>query len=492
MAQLRSLHLDRPTTVPDSYVSHTTLFIQQNQATFPRKPKLDLEFEYGWHAYDDEDDDEDNIDAYIGLDFKTREAIQKARIKAQRERLFRFMRPKILLYEAVGQPRTIKVDEIPFFYKHAQRIGLDRLREFRDEDLDRIDQGEGLEMQAFLRRSENMRHLTLGAGDPNLLSWAAVEAMEASGLDPSILSINGPELSIAPPENLWHLSQRSPSELNIRFGNVTAERLRPYSGSDDKPPPTHEGSEVPIDCRYQQAELNFDLFSTWSLPKLKKLDLNDMAALRFDFRSLETMMQLESLSLCVGKNAATLQEEWKFRQKQSAWKVNNRRMDLFKGWSLPALKKLTLAGAPATMFFLEWLKECPSLEELSLTISGGAQHIHRRSFFPGPDELGDEKKEERKGSKKPKAEAVGDDDDDDDEIPFWDSHLAKFQLQGLWVMSEDDLTSLLAIYAPFLEEVNVGRLHEQATLNGYHFLNAIKLADEINSIRADHRRRQQL
>ncbi|KAG0309400.1 hypothetical protein BGZ98_002906, partial [Dissophora globulifera] len=81
-----------------------------------------------------------------------------------------------------------------------------------------------------------------------------------------------------------------------------------------------------------------------------------------------------------------------------------------------------------------------------------------------------------------------DDDDDDDNTPFWGSQLVTLELHGPWIMSEEDLISLLTIYAPFLESFHVDRLTDNRSLSGYTFLRAFRRADEIHAGYVTHHR----
>ncbi|KAG0304038.1 hypothetical protein BGZ99_002526, partial [Dissophora globulifera] len=199
MAKLQRLSLGRESAMPSISVNNTVLFIQQNQAAFPRKPRLDLELLYGWHVFDDdtfEEDTSENPLYFSALELSVLEGLQLSKIRTMREHVFRHMRHMITLYEAVGRPRAIRVAQLPLFYEHSQGIDLDGLLEFDDTEIDRIDHGEGPAMKAFFRRCKSLRELKIGVDSHTLFSWAAVEAMHAAGLNPSTLGILAPKPSI--------------------------------------------------------------------------------------------------------------------------------------------------------------------------------------------------------------------------------------------------------------------------------------------------------
>jgi hypothetical protein len=199
------------------------------------------------------------------------------------------------------------------------------------------------------------------------------------------------------------------------------------------------------------------LFPVWNLPHLQTLVLEDLAAMRFNIQSIYNMQCLEILELCVNKKAATwcMTEEYVERQ-TSAWKSNyddafsrgdgsqgddntrihpedgtgsNKEKNHFElwRWSLPKLKALSLCGPPATMFYLEWFRDCPKLEWVALKFTESST-IPRfpRVALPriSPSHL--------------------------DNSPMLHSCLKNVSFEGPWNMSDEDMSSLRTIYAPFL------------------------------------------
>ncbi|KAF9363970.1 hypothetical protein BGX34_002909 [Mortierella sp. NVP85] len=644
MSRLREVFLQRSEALPDIHLQSMILFIRRNMEAFPRKPPLNLGFDYGWSLY------EQNFDSFFPPATDHSETSNLANetaaiVHIRRERSFQydFMKPKITLWEAVGSPREISVTMVPLFYEHAQKIQLDRLEKFSDEDVDRLDQGEGPGMRTFLKKCHRLQELCVRVGNKDFFSWAAEEALVAAGYPISILSelqsesvagdgarLSYPvhdELSSLPMSKLslsgrprssgilpnletldlfsdspyrfiiyalndamvacagslrnirvhgcpdmrtpdgWHpesilarrrarlamplyhvpwanticggadflpfllprlksfdvrlrqiasvqigsLSQCPNLEhLSLWFGGVAITEMHPDDqalqqsvslSSSAAPSPASIGSENPASPISQQARVDRSLFPVWNLPRLQTLALEDLAALRFDFESLQSMKCLEKLELRVGKKIPTwyLTGEYVEIQKR-AWKKkydtfsnregshdddNNReihpgdetglphkgrnRPELWR-WSLPNLKSLILHGPPAEMFFLEWLKECPKLEDLTLTTLDSNQHITRLPYYSPllSDHTDGDRSQDSLDS-----EAIN-------EHPLLYSQLKSASFAGYWNMSAEDLLALLTIYAPFLEKLSIDRLHGRSSLNACRLVETIMEADEIN------------
>ncbi|KAK3821151.1 MAG: hypothetical protein J3Q66DRAFT_332708 [Benniella sp.] len=224
--------------------------------------------------------------------------------------------------------------------------------------------------------------------------------------------------------------------------------------------PSSSVSSVPEnmgDMRYQQARIDRSLFPVWNLPHLRTLVLEDLAAMRFDIQSLYSMQCLEILKLRVRKEAATWCKTEEYVEIQTnAWMNNyddalshgngsqgddntrihpgdgtgfNKERNQFElwRWSLPKLKALSLCGPPATMFYLEWFRNCPKLESVTLrfTESSTIPRFPRVALpWISPSLL--------------------------DSSPMLHSCLKKVSFHGPWNMSDEDMSSLRTIYAPFM------------------------------------------
>jgi hypothetical protein len=308
--------------------------------------------------------------------------------------------------------------------------------------------------------------------------------------------------------------------LRIEFGNIVVSEMHPDDRVLLKP-----SSSIPItpenmgDMRYQQARIDRSLFPVWNLPHLQTLVLEDLAAMRFDIQSLYSMQCLKTLELYVKKKkAATWCKTKEYAERQtSAWK--NKYYDAFshgngsqgddntrihpgertgankersrfelRRWSFPKLKSLSLSGPPATMFYLEWLRDCPNLEELRLKIMEPNQHITRLPRFalpwmsPSPlpvledsheQGLDEDHSNSDCNQRLLRSEPL-------DEHPLLHSRLKDICFEGPWNMSDEDLLSLLTIYAPCLDSFRADRLNDRSSSSGYRFLKTVMEADRIN------------
>ncbi|KAF9109967.1 hypothetical protein BGX27_006944 [Mortierella sp. AM989] len=586
MAKLQTLQIHRD-IMADSYLENTILFIKQNQSSYPRKPSLDIALEGNWYYNDDDFDDLDTNDSIT---------VHNAKVKRRRERIYSYMKPAAAIYKAVGRPRSITVTNFPRFYEDARELKLDRLRELCDEDIDRIDQEEGPDMEAFLRRCANLRKLSLSVGNPDLLTWAAAEALSSGGL--SLDAITRPEssagLHFATNPSYWSISQQPQQqedlppqlssnllrhlenldlwterpyrfaisalndamvafssslqtvtvggynnydyeypevpaaaeiaqieksyelqsiswanqignwpvflprllslevnfsqvayiqigsfsqcprlrELSIHFGDVRSTECRP---SGDMPSPLY-GSREYMDPRWQQTTMDRSLFPVWNLGKLVRLGLHDLAAWKFDFASLANMQSLEYLYVSIQNDLPALQnvKEYKNIQFEGWDQRTSAELEYGHGtygsnrsgqWALPELKILELEGPPATMFSLDWLLVCPKLETVKLENSKQPQNIYHKILFASSSDQ----------------QEVPENSSNCDEIgPYLESQLTSIELIGPWLMTEKDTTRLLTVYAPFLEELRIERLHVHVKQGGLLFLNAVKEADDIN------------
>ncbi|KAI1285862.1 hypothetical protein EDD11_000678, partial [Mortierella claussenii] len=219
----------------DSPLQQVSLFIRQNQTSFPRKRPLDLEIGHPWYYPGDSQEQPEIIDALAlslasassasELDLSSPEAFQwrlKAQlqiISRQQQEEFSCMRSRLAFYEAVGRPRAITASTLPLFYEHAMKnrelaleqgqhaeqeqyyLEFDRLVQFSDDHMNRMDYGEALFMQKFFMQCTRLETLDLVVGHPDLFAWAA-EAARQEQEGQSTLSPCSPSsssLSSSPP-----------------------------------------------------------------------------------------------------------------------------------------------------------------------------------------------------------------------------------------------------------------------------------------------------
>ncbi|KAI1295981.1 hypothetical protein EDD11_007626 [Mortierella claussenii] len=298
---------------------------------------------------------------------------------------------------------------------------------------------------------------------------------------------------------------------------------------EDYTSPHWHGGNVLMDAEQQGIKVNkMTLFSPWVLPQLKELNLHGMPAIRFDFRSLQSMKRLEKLIMSMDKETlrAFPVSEYKDLQKKT-WKSYwhekeegqeqdegreqgegqerrhgyeqehesrygrlegvDRRDLLLQMWALPKLKVLWMEGVPAIMFWLDWLRVCPELEDMTLGARSDDKipslSITRMPFFFS-DGIHWSSSKRDSDSMDMQGERC---DKEDDDVPLLNSQLSKIELKGTWRTTPQDVIRLLTEYAPFLRQLHVGRIHlgRDTRKSGYQFLKAIMDADHINQAYAE-------
>ncbi|KAI1289063.1 hypothetical protein EDD11_009446, partial [Mortierella claussenii] len=273
---------------------------------------------------------------------------------------------------------------------------------------------------------------------------------------------------------VWQRGQRHGADDEDEHGDCDdVDELEGEEEQEDYTSPHWHGGNVLLDAEQEEIKVNkMALFPLWTLPRLKELYLRGMPAMRFDFRSLQNMKQLEKLDMSMDEETLCALPVSKYMDLQlKTWECHwqeqeegqgqftgdehgqkesvGRRDQLLQMWALPELKDLTLEGAVATMFWLDWLTGISRLSS--------------------KDVQGDRN------------------DKDDDEAPLLNSQLSRLQLMGTWRMAPQDVTRLLTVYAPFLQQLQVEWIHlgGDAYRRGYQFLKAITDADHINQTYAD-------
>ncbi|KAG0018312.1 hypothetical protein BGZ80_007332 [Entomortierella chlamydospora] len=448
------------------------------------------------------------------------------------------MKPAIAIYEAAGDLlKEIHITNIPYFYEQANGIKANHLMLITDLDEDRIDQGEGPSMEVFLKRCPCVSALRIGAGSPNMLSWAANEALSASDLEKigSIKLSNNEErqsqqkpqvriaqrstkilgsletlkvsssrpyrfglqivndISIASSASLQEIrlavnhDNSSSSEVPTAIGsfdqspNLEVLEIR-FGGiplpesrpSDDEELPLPESDEY-LDRRWQQARIDSRLFPIWNLPKLKTLILYDSAASRFDFASLPSMENLEKLDLGFSELAPLIGVDEYKRVQFMIWKE---RLESALDKETGRLNSLD-AVKP-------WMWPLPKLKFLNM--DGPPATMFSLDWLLVCPKL------ESFGLGEPMGPRVigsvpffakgfvtrdsKGDNDNDRYKPYMDSQISSVELKPGWRMSSEDLKRLLTIYTPFICSLSVDRIDDD--WDGYSFVKAIKDADSIN------------
>ncbi|KAF9199601.1 hypothetical protein BGZ59_003867, partial [Podila verticillata] len=508
LENLQKVYLQRDQSMPDKHLEDTKSFIVQNRTAFPGKRPLLLEFSYSWKTSDEWED-------LTPLE--------------RRHRQIEFQKPLIMLYEAVGKPREIDVTDCPGFYDNCGNIDLESLEELDDQDLDRMTY-EGPQQRAFLEKCHKLRVLKLGVGRPDMLSWLVEKKEDGTKQARSDHLLKNLKVL-----DLW--SQKEAScillaleDATIAFGKSLREisvHSQPHRSEIPQEPPLRPPSIgmwnlpfirsidisvlgqplVHIGRFYQCPQLevlhlqvippsrqsleqdgvpNFGtitLSDQWELPRLKSLHLFDIAALAFNYDSLDHMRNLRELHLIVRKQcqvpypATSIPRLCSYVCHQETPDSNNispvdqRWKDR---WNLPQLQTLRLEGAPSSVFSFSWLTGCPALETVEL--------IHRAGFQRLP--ISSASEHSRFISRispaiKSSPEDMEDTSMDPNLQPLLESKLHSFTFKGPWVMSETDLITALTVYAPNLSTLSLDRIHMEAAKNGEQFLETLLEAKAI-------------
>ncbi|KAI1298506.1 hypothetical protein EDD11_006787 [Mortierella claussenii] len=300
---------------------------------------------------------------------------------------------------------------------------------------------------------------------------------QAPNLETLILSV--PMKSVPEQHQYEQQAGQGWQEEQGHGGDREDERGGGDSGEEDYTSAHWHGGKVLVDADQQEAKFNrTTLYPPWVLPRLKMLVLYGMPAARFDFRSLQSMKQLKELSMSMDneterafsvKEYMDLQRKtWKGHwreqgegQEKGCHESTDRRDQLLQMWALPELKELTLGCCPATVFWLDWLTVCPKLQRANMWMSSGLEvpslSISRMPFFFSGDAY--ESSSYSSDSSSGSNDTEGDRSDMGKAIaPLLNSQLSRLELKCTRAMSQQDLKSLLAVYAPFLRPQTWGNL----------------------------------
>ncbi|KAG0198046.1 hypothetical protein BGX31_004676 [Mortierella sp. GBA43] len=191
-----------------------------------------------------------------------------------------------------------------------------------------------------------------------------------------------------------------------------------------------------------------------------------MAAVRFDWESLSSMPRLEKLGMRVDDAILNWYEPSHYLEDQKdAWtrkmdlrdkKKNNKGLDRLDSgnaeswiWPLPSLHTLYLRGHPVTLFYLDWIRFCPNLESLALKLARYRYPIPQFSPLAS-------------SSSEP---LLNFGNADGQQQPLLHSRLSTIDMDWRVIMSEHDLQTLLTIYAPFLERIEMRVIHQADQIN---------------------------
>ncbi|KAG0340986.1 hypothetical protein BG000_010536 [Podila horticola] len=498
MPQLQEVFLARDKTVILQDLEDTKRFFRNHRAAFPEK-RLALNFNHSWY--------------YVSQ-------YRKSPSSAQRRALIEFERPRMEIYQATQNIRTLIVGGSPQFYENCTGVDLSRLDGFRDDDDNRFMAGEGPAQERFFRQCTNLRWIVLNIDSPRHLAWISPSSTAGGSSGPT----ETPGLLHKPFKTLGKLclltEYGSPMLLHVANTVMLAlndsnhlnylriageyEKKREDEGSKGPTLLTEVGGwnlpairSIEIDVqdldylhinslnqcpmlerlrlatgpitvgrsRSGRQPLQVAICEPWILPRLKLLQLCNAPALLFNYDSLKSMPLLKVLVVVAMDNIGSVATHmWQSINKvpqlsaylpsqlrsqdpthaisQEKWAVD---------WSLESLSTLIMRGPPAMTFSMDWVKRCPVLDRVVLRVDHG-------HFQPLPLHA--------------------------DNSVEWitspqESRLREFTLQGEWGMSNDDLTTFLADYAPNLVKLAMDRIHENKKVSGVALLKAIDRADKI-------------
>ncbi|KAG0091095.1 hypothetical protein BGZ93_001180 [Podila epicladia] len=503
LQKLQIVHLDRDESMPDSHLQDMISFIVQNHTAFPGKPPLRLEFGYSWH----------------GPQWETM-------TPELRQRQHIFQKPRVALYAAVRNPPALDISMCPGFYENCENICAESLEELDDQDMERMIY-EGPERRTFLKRCHQLRLLQLAVSRSDLFSWVVEKQLDGStrSRDKKVLrnlktltmwSDRGSN-SLLPALNdamiaFAHSLVEVTAQGHFSYENARAafpqERLRkdPVLGQWNLPfirtididihgiPHLHingfdkcpqletlylkiAGHRTPSALPRGDAPNIVVLSNVWKLPRLKSLFLNDMAALTFNYDSLNHMQNLQELRMVVNKKCSVVYpvdtiprlSSYICRKETSHYNISvseHADQKWKDSWNLPKLRSLFLEGPPSSVFSFNWLCGCPSLSYVELVHQKGLQRLPISSLSPYSNVIS-----EVSSTKTP-----SDSDDtslDPDIKPLLESKLHCLILKGPWAVSELDLITALTVYMPNLSSLQLDRINNHLTLHGDRFVETI-------------------
>ncbi|KAG0016083.1 hypothetical protein BGZ82_001212 [Podila clonocystis] len=491
MLQLAKLNIHRDESMPEQQVQDLITFIQRNNHT--RKRLRYMFTDGGW-----------NIDHRKHLTKPERSA-----------KLIQFHKPTIPLYELVPPP-NINVSYFPDFYKLVGHMNKSQIQIFFDCHEDRVESGESLLQQNFLRNCPRLHSLNIRVQEPRAFAWAADGSVATKQrIETLVLSSHNGSTVFPVLENFAIGFGQTLRKIHVRvdigYGSVSTGSctlghwnmpfvqaielisretgfLMHMNALDQCPqlsvlkihgPPSH-GSNLDQLGPYEKLTVS----PKWHLPNLKTLDLYGLPALLFNFDTLTDLPNLETLSIVswvsaeFTKKVARLSEHLTYGgtlnttsgqqddQNQNAVELEHERWT--EQWNLPKITSMTFRGAPTVAFAFSQLKGCPQLKALWLSIPGDFAQRIPLSWKPAqatqlPSVTGT--------LLEPGME------------PLLNSSLKRLSLNGRWYMTEEELTALLSDYAPNLTKFEVDRISEGPKTCGMRFVRAIQDADRIQEKR---------
>ncbi|KAG0037940.1 hypothetical protein BGZ82_001528 [Podila clonocystis] len=297
------------------------------------------------------------------------------------------------------------VTEYPGFYGMTGDIRLDPLHTFVDHDYYLILDDETLQQASFFKRCDNLKAFALSVRHPEAFFWANERTLDGN-------------------------TYRHPKGYLRKL----------------------EQLELLVDTTMVKVDDEMIAFGP-SLQHLKVTDVNgdEQPIPKTSVPRLSAYRCHQSLN-STGSAGGRLSDLTIFK-----WRDH---------WNLMRLTSLDLDGPPSSVFCFKWLKNCPSLATIQLTIQDGYQRLplsssSRNAAIPPITPI-----HPQPGTN---AENADDTELDTGVAPLVESRLQSITLHGPWVMSEYDLAKVLTVYVPNLASLSVDRIHAVSDRNETHW-----------------------
>ncbi|KAG0013104.1 hypothetical protein BGZ81_001235, partial [Podila clonocystis] len=484
--------------IPEQHLQNLVTFIRMNQASFRRKKPLHLVFDKSWK--------------YSPI--LVRHLTRKGKTELD------YQKPRITLYEAVGNPISINANPCPRFYATCKNIGVDSLESLRD----RGRRKDAFAQLAFLQQCHRLKFLEMFVHSPDMFSWAVTRLPDGSVERSEHLLCNLQDVHLYAILSVLN-------DVMAAFGNT----LRHVKVQNYGVPTSTQPADVIYDVRFSrhcklgdwispfirtiniECNVRFGVYvgdfsdcpsltslvmslngepianqayiaPAWRLPRLITLELKLAAAILFNYDSLDHMPSLEILVLDSGRcwkppvmiprlssyfppegsfDSATTASAYM----SQAWKDQ---------WHMPNLKTLNLCGIPSAVFRFNWLKALPSLEVLDLdaAVPFWCSSLWSSSSGVVPASLAAMDLQNNSCG----IEGVDDSGFDHGMVPLLESKLHKIKLAGRWNLTEIVLARIFGLYAPNLTTLLVSKSrHYQAEIGDCIWRGDLLVRAAVNS-----------
>ncbi|KAF9583917.1 hypothetical protein BGW38_008122, partial [Lunasporangiospora selenospora] len=382
MPKLQILQLSgrRVTSDTHEYYHNIIDFMQQHNKAFPSKQRLDV------HLHQ----------TLACLEISRRGSdsdwlMARQQIRANKE-------PLLKIYEAVGQPCTLNVTSLPWFYRDSHGIGTENLVSLVDEDTNRIFAGEGPDMESFLRRCHRLKKLNLSVGDPNVFRWAVPTTTLIGNRDNSVLTkqetnsiisrIRGGSPRPLPMLTDLVLLRDYNAKFTIHALNDAVEAFGKSLETIKVLAPIIRGRFVPEHEKdlVIQTTRALDVTSErragfgWCLPNVRKIHLDLPGA--HEIRSFDQCPLLEELNIGghLNQGKMPVSDSAPFAGHEQK-RITSQSPELLPAWNLPQLRTLILSDQYAVRFDFESLRSMQRLKHLELQMSQAGQISHLASLY---------------------------------------------------------------------------------------------------------------